>query len=79
MKFNLSKKREQFFNEMSNHTPELAWAFQFVENEIKRQDKEFIKRLKQDLSNPRMFDDAPIAVAENVAEKINNLVGDKLI
>jgi len=25
MKFNLSKKREQFFNEMSNHTPELAW------------------------------------------------------
>ena len=25
------------------------------------------------------YDDAPIAVAENVAEKINTLAGDKLI
>lgn len=56
--FDLSKKRERFFNEMSNHTPELAWAFQFVESEIKRQDKEFIKR-QIDRMNERIafFDD----------------------
>ena len=40
--------------------------------------KEFIKRLKEELSNPRMFDDAPIAVAQNIEEHINKLAGDKL-
>ena len=44
-----------------------------VNGAIKKDKKEFIRKLKQELSNPRMFDDAPIAVAQNVEAHINKL------
>ena len=41
--------------------------------------KEFIKRLKEELSNPRMVDDHPLAVVQLIEEKINKLAGKDLI
>ncbi len=40
--------------------------------------KEFIKRLKEEMSNPRMFDDNPIAVCIVVEELIDKLAGEEL-
>jgi len=37
-----------------------------------------IKELKEELSNPRCFDDNPIAVCQSVEETINEIFGDKL-
>ena len=41
--------------------------------------KEFIKLLKEELSNPRMVDDNPLSVVQLIEEKINKLAGDDLI
>ena len=41
--------------------------------------KQAVKELKDELSNPRCFDDNPIAVSQSVEETINEIFGDKLV
>jgi len=79
-KFELKKglpttKENEFKLSEKLHKSKSVWGSWYHPADV----KEFIRRLKEELSNPRMFDDAPIAVAENVAEKINNLAGKELI
>ena len=69
--FNLSEKRQ----DRKKVKPIYNTRFTYPAEDV----KEFIKLLKEELSNPRMFDDAPLSVAQNVAEHIDKLAGKELI
>jgi len=75
MKFNLSKCPR--LNEFQDKDGNCAKMFHFYRRESDV--KLFIKLLKEELSNPRMVDDHPLAVVQLIEEKINKLAGDDLI
>jgi hypothetical protein len=47
--FNLSEKRKQMFLRLQNTEPDVDWIIQVIEKEIEKQDKEFIRLLKEEI------------------------------
>lgn len=49
--FKLSEKRQELFTKLCNSESDVAWIIQVIEQEIGKQDKEFVRLLKEELKN----------------------------
>ena len=64
----LSEKRKEWFLKLCNKKPDDTWIIQVIEEEVEKQDKEFIKEVKEKLG-----------FINGVDEEIDKIVGKELI
>ena len=75
--FNLSEKRMEFYRELCQEYPNFKWGMIF--QRIFEQDKEFIKRLKEELDNEQVdYANLDYIYKETAMEIIDKLAGEKL-